>query len=572
MQNQLIKCCIVALFTSLVSIPSQAQTSTAAAISARSAGDDLSGWVHVEVAVMIDTDNTTLSSEIWDASPVLTYPRERRWLTQYDEINALMDEWGSDAVTVAADGSIAVMPMIPPELPQDLLEEDGISGGSSEMAPTSELESGDETLNLGGSAPVPRDGSGQQGQQIDASSLAAVGERDKIARTVVDDAYKGSTPEGDTLSMMTDEQAPSPAVDTMSPQNAADRQPGQIAMDSLITESAPAESELQVTRIATERGLVGTADSAVVSSDTSLGENPFFLDIAQAQQEMLPDAADELDGIARVSEGIDWLDDYALDADTAEQNAGLDERLDRERAKPSLPAAYQMLPLQLLSEGLQKLTNSSGRVPISALAWLQPPEDSGAPVVIDTWQERNDTPIIQGTVALNNATERTLGIDIWLNTHADYMPPKYRVPSPPLSPERVLIIEPEKSRAPALSGVLPEFIDLRTGLNTTTSVGGSAGDDIDAQDGSVDVEPYRHAIQLVEQRVIREGYVRYIDHPALQVIASWRELTFDELYDLGETQRLRRDIDALTRSLTSKKGAGQRQNLAPATDAGSDRL
>ena len=52
MQNQLIKCCIVALFTSLVSIPSQAQTST----SARSAGDDLSGWVHVEVAVMIDTD------------------------------------------------------------------------------------------------------------------------------------------------------------------------------------------------------------------------------------------------------------------------------------------------------------------------------------------------------------------------------------------------------------------------------------------------------------------------------------------------------------------------------------
>jgi hypothetical protein len=72
--------------------------------------------------------------------------------------------------------------------------------------------------------------------------------------------------------------------------------------------------------------------------------------------------------------------------------------------------------------------------------------------------------------------------------------------------------------------------------------------------------------------VIREGYVRYIDHPALQVIASWRELTFDELYDLGETQRLRRDIDALTRSLTSKKGAGQRQNLAPATDAGSDRL
>ena len=63
--------------------------------------------------------------------------------------------------------------------------------------------------------------------------------------------------------------------------------------------------------------------------------------------------------------------------------------------------------------------------------------------------------------------------------------------------------------------------------------------------------PYRHAIAVSEQRDIREGYVRYIDHPTLQVVATWRELSFKEVYELGESQRIRRDIDNLTRTLTA---------------------
>ena len=63
--------------------------------------------------------------------------------------------------------------------------------------------------------------------------------------------------------------------------------------------------------------------------------------------------------------------------------------------------------------------------------------------------------------------------------------------------------------------------------------------------------PYRHAIAVSEQRDIREGFVRYIDHPTLQVVATWRELSFKEVYELGDSLRIRLDIDCLTRTLTA---------------------
>ena len=40
---------------------------------------------------------------------------------------------------------------------------------------------------------------------------------------------------------------------------------------------------------------------------------------------------------------------------------------------------------------------------------------------------------------------------------------------------------------------------------------------------------WRHSIVLKESRPLREGYIRYIDHPALQVIGVWREVTWGEL-------------------------------------------
>ena len=102
----------------------------------------------------------------------------------------------------------------------------------------------------------------------------------------------------------------------------------------------------------------------------------------------------------------------------------------------------------------------------------------------------------------------------------------------------------------------PEFIDLRTGLNTDGSE--SSMDESDAPNTPAEQtsSPYRHAIAVSEQRDIRQGYVRYIDHPTLQVVATWRELSFKEVYELGESQRIRRDIDSLTRTLTAGSNTG----------------
>ena len=96
-----------------------------------------------------------------------------------------------------------------------------------------------------------------------------------------------------------------------------------------------------------------------------------------------------------------------------------------------------------------------------------------------------------------------------------------------------------------------QFIDLRTGLNTDGSVSKVDESGATSESAEQTSSPYRHAIAVSEQRDIREGYVRYIDHPTLQVVATWRELSFKEVYELGESQRIRRDIDSLTRTLTA---------------------
>ena len=104
---------------------------------------------------------------------------------------------------------------------------------------------------------------------------------------------------------------------------------------------------------------------------------------------------------------------------------------------------------------------------------------------------------------------------------------------------------------PAQEAEAPQFIDLRTGLNTDGSASKVDESGATSESAEQTSSPYRHAIAVSEQRDIREGYVRYIDHPTLQVVATWRELSFKEVYELGESQRIRRDIDSLTRTLTA---------------------
>ena len=110
MQKQLTKQALISLLASLLAATAIGQERGAALATVPEYSDEPSGWVRVEVAIFADSNAATLSTETWEHAPTLRYPESRRWLTRYDEIKALMDEWGESVVTVNADGSIDVVP------------------------------------------------------------------------------------------------------------------------------------------------------------------------------------------------------------------------------------------------------------------------------------------------------------------------------------------------------------------------------------------------------------------------------------------------------------------------------
>ena len=110
MQKQLTKQALLSLLASLLATAAISQERGEALATVPEYSDEPSGWVRIEVAIFADSNAATLNAETWEHAPTLRYPESRRWLTRYDEIKALMDEWGESAVTVNADGSIDVVP------------------------------------------------------------------------------------------------------------------------------------------------------------------------------------------------------------------------------------------------------------------------------------------------------------------------------------------------------------------------------------------------------------------------------------------------------------------------------
>ena len=472
MQKQLTKQALVSLLASLLATAAISQERGAALATVPEYSDEPSGWVRIEVAIFADSNAATLNAETWEHAPTLRYPESKRWLTRYDEVKALMDEWGESAVTVNADGSIDVVPepVIEP-LPED----------------AQELSNNPDVAPNGASA-----------------ALISVGT--------------------------------------------------QVSMEELLTE---VETDSNSDNELTEEILAGDATVAVSAEDLDDNVDTAAIDAVDIfNTGDLTDASAQFgsmsggfsDNSSIPGSDINWLDGYAIDEENAEDT----DMIAPEEAPPALPTPYQALPVEILEQGLVKLRQQANRAAVTAVGWLQAPGDDGTPIVLDAWQEASDFPVVQGTVRFARDDEASVMVDLWLNTRGDYLPPRFEAIETPSAPKRVLIIEtPPPEQEPAQEAEAPEFIDLRTGLNTDGSA--SKGDKSDATIKSAEQtpSPYRHAIAVSEQRDIREGYVRYIDHPTLQVVATWRELSFKEVYELGESQRIRRDIDNLTRTLTA---------------------
>ena len=556
--------------------------------------DEPSGWMRLEIAIFVDTSEETLDSELWEIAPKLDYPTNRRWLTDYAEIKALMDEWGEDSVIIHTDGAIAVVPESPtrPE-PIDDLELTDNSQDDTESPLDSSQVIINESENLvfvtekGDSEALRADSDLINAAFSETSSAenAAISPIEELATTNTGADAEGSTA-NDSLSEGKADQPAQPLVLDTS-YGAEDYEAA--AMDDLGSAAAPNEQftqepkqipleNLQVDDLQVADSDVGAdaliADSVrtniellQASEDTALpGEDLAAEEAAEDTGSFfaIEGLGEDFNGLASGSydpavsadgslgtETIDWLSGFETE-EPAEVAT-----LEVKPTPPALPESYRTLSLEMLPAGLKKLETETGRRPVSVMSWLQPPEGNGSAVIVDTWSDDGRTPKLQGTVQISLAGSETDGYrlttNLWANTTANYLPEKLPAIEIPMAPTRVLVIEPEETFNEETGEASVEFIDMSTGLRAVTPSPLEL-EQADAADSvAISTPQVKHAISLSETRDLREGYIRYIDHPVIQVAAVWRELTYAELYELGEAQRVRKDIDSLTRSLVSQQ-------------------
>ena len=556
--------------------------------------DEPSGWMRLEIAIFVDTSEETLDSELWEIAPKLDYPTNRRWLTDYAEIKALMDEWGEDAVIIHTDGAIAVVPE-PPTRPEpiDDLELTDNSQDDTESPLDSSQVIINESENLvfvtekGDSEALRADSDLINAAFSETSSAenAAISPIEELATTNTGADAEDSTA-NDSLSEGKADQPAQPLVLDTS-YGAEDYEAA--AMDDLGSAAAPNEQytqepkqipleNLQVDDLQVADSDVGAdaliADSVrtnievlQASEDTALpGEDLAAEEAAEDTGSFfaIEGLGEDFNGLASGSydpavsadgslgtETIDWLSGFETE-EPAEVAT-----LEVEPTPPALPESYQTLSLEMLPAGLKKLETETGRRPVSVMSWLQPADGNGSAVIVDTWSDDGRTPKLQGTVQISLAGSETDGYrlttNLWANTTANYLPEKLPAIEIPMAPTRVLVIEPEETVNEETGEASVEFIDMSTGLRAVTPSPLEL-EQADAADSvAISTPQVKHAISLSETRDLREEYIRYIDHPVIQVAAVWRELTYAELYELGEAQRVRKDIDSLTRSLVSQQ-------------------
>ncbi|UZP74791.1 hypothetical protein E0F26_08600 [Candidatus Paraluminiphilus aquimaris] len=589
----------VALLTVSFNTLSQSIDEPLAAIADNS--DEPSGWMHIEVAIFVDSSSTALASELWAVEPSLSYPPNKRWLTDYNEIKTLMDQWGEEAVKIDPNGSIVIAPVPAPapatesmlvnasDAEQSLVGDaiEPLFNAASDFEPTIDGAMGVTLVDdaAGGSDSDFQPADTLPSAQPETAKYASLKDRigaESLTNSVAEMPQLGSqtsdeSPEDDSvertgqiplenlatlsgnenIGSFSPNEIPDPATAVADPMN---RRPlsderGADALSGIDSSEGLTVPNTEIDEAGIEIAENGRNETSDESENffaiDGLGED--FSGLSSGDETALPGLEDSAEG-----GGIDWLSDF----ETEEPSDS--EALAGDPTPPPLPASYQLMPYEILKPGLRKLEKDTGRAPVSVLSWLQPISAESDAVVVDKWTQSDREPHIQGTLQINgpsaSSREYRLATNLWTNTTGSYLPQKLPPLALPAPPTRVLLIEPEQVITQVLEEPTVEFIDITTGLNTLRP---EPIDTVTTEDEDPVVAALpKHAIALMDQRDLREGYVRYIDHPVIQVAAVWRELTYAELFELGEAQRVRRDIDSLTRGLINTESAPQKPSTA----------
>lgn len=427
-----------------------------------------SGWLQVEVAVVIDASENALFSEQWPLSPEPRYPQRARWL-----------------IDPAADEELR------------------------SQHPTGELrtdERGAQTIVL----PTPEQLIAQANTEMAA-----------VMAQYLDDLCTGILPDMPDLSL------------PMAPDTA----------NAGSTE-----------RTASGRSATGIRDRV---------PSPLPLEAWAEQRRPLDDlqplALDELRA------GVMALEDVpprVMPTSTTEPHndseAQQDDTLTAE-PPPALPTAFVQREGSLLAQGLQRLSRRSGDQVRMYAAWLQPPDVTNLPLVLTDSADDSDWPALQGFVQMVQRDGWRMGINIWLNTQGDYLPDGLTLPAPPAKPDRTVFISADSEEILAgdelrqrqqwlqafhqtqLRGDFPPAPDVVDPYSDAFTLVGADSLEAKTQEPSNANDdstwPYRHVIHVADTRSLLDGNVRYFDHPVIKVLATYTELSWGEVYALGEQER-----------------------------------
>ena len=215
------------------------------------------------------------------------------------------------------------------------------------------------------------------------------------------------------------------------------------------------------------------------------------------------------------------------------------------------PATFEKLPLDRLAAGLERYQQQNDDAVLVATSWLQSPDSDSLPILVEPDTD-SPYPVLQGFIQLlPRDNSWRLGVNLWANTDGQYLPSIFEGAAPPPSPQRVTVLSAQASLDPALSH--PASIDADNGLPAQVSVPLSPIDTesspatlmnepgLPAQPLTGPVPPtlapwpWRHVIHIEDTVPLSENRLRYYDHPVVKILATWRELSWYELYALGET-------------------------------------
>ena len=230
------------------------------------------------------------------------------------------------------------------------------------------------------------------------------------------------------------------------------------------------------------------------------------------------------------------------------------------------PSTFEKLPLDRLAAGLERYRQQNDDAVLVATSWLQSPESDSLPILVEP-DTGSPYPVLQGFVQLlPRDNSWRLGLNLWANTEGQYLPAIFEGAAPPPSPQRVTVLSTHAALDPALIDPAlintalintarsdPAFTDQADDMGAKATVPLNPFDTASSPASVADEPglaarhptrfapqapapwPWRHVIHIEDTVPLSENRLRYYDHPVVKVLATWRELSWYELYALGDT-------------------------------------